>query len=247
MTPDQNGTYSSRVFVATDASWLCNELVNFPTADNPYFDNLQFGMNVLEWLSCGRDPKDVIVVFDESHIRPESGMMDLSSAGTFGFLHGYVNWLSTNPLVSFFYPLLALRSLNNWIPKEETKKKINIQDLLEAEKKRELLQFRTSSFFAKKINWYRVHKKYKQALQLLNRRVERRLRKMAGDEATLSVDRIMQLVQASRGTYLNKETEMRLRKFFVRMENLKNNKDDIRDEEDFTDMFLEMKWIADNI
>jgi hypothetical protein len=241
-SPSGNGTYSSRVFVSTDASWLNNELIGIPD-----FDNMQFGLNTLEWLSCGRDPEDVIVVFDESHIRPEAGNLDLGSAGSFGILHGYVNWLSTNPLISFIYPLLALRTLNNWIPKEQTKKKIQLKELLEAEKKKELLQFRVSSFFAKKINWYRVHKKYKQALQLLHRRIERKLHKLMGEEVTLTPQNVVRYVKETRGSYASADTLRRIEEFFTRMDKLKNNKDEIRDETDFMDMFLEMNWIGNNI
>jgi hypothetical protein len=202
----------------------------------------------MDWLRCEREIGECIIVFDEAHIRPSSGFTDFSSAGSFGFLHSYVNWLSTNPLISFFYPIFALRSLNSWLPKEKKKKKIQLKDLLEAERRKELLQFRTSSFFAKKINWYRVNKKYRQALQLLYRRVERKLRKLIGDDsATLTVDRILQIIKESKGSFISKDQLQRLEEFFTRMERLRNNKDDIKDERDFEDMFLEMRWIADNI
>ena len=54
-------TFSSRVFCATDATWLDNELTGIPT-----YDNLQFATQAMEWLACGRAPEDVILVFDEA-------------------------------------------------------------------------------------------------------------------------------------------------------------------------------------
>ncbi|GAH19760.1 unnamed protein product, partial [marine sediment metagenome] len=85
-------TGSGRVFVSADASLFNNELINHPS-----YDNRQFGINIINWLTYGGVNKDEwVIAFDELHIRPELSR-DLTSAGIFGFIMQYVIHLSTNP------------------------------------------------------------------------------------------------------------------------------------------------------
>ena len=196
--------HSSRIFISSDASLFNNELmtVKDPATNNLLFDNKQFGLNIINWLSADFAPEDCVIVFDEAHIRPESGINEIKSTSIFGRFQGYINWLSTNPILGLIYPLLALYSLRRWLPSEEDKKKVQLEELLEAERKREILKFRTSSFFAKKINWYRVNKRYNQALSILYRRIERKLRTLylqEGQPAT--VETIMEAVIQAKGKY----------------------------------------------
>jgi hypothetical protein len=239
-TPNGDAYYSSRAFVATDASWLNNELISIPE-----FDNLQLGLNIMEYLSCGRAAEDVIIVFDEAHIRLESGAMEYTSAQTFGVTQGYVNWLSTNPFLSVVYPFFALLSLRNWIPAEQEKKKLQLRDLEEAERNKALLKFRTSSFFAQKINWYRKNRKYKQALLQLYRRLERTVNRMLGDAADRSVQAVMTAIRQEKGQYISKDNYRRIELFFNTMFDLKSNKNSIKDEAEFEKHFMEMSWVND--
>jgi hypothetical protein len=238
-----NGTYGSRVFIAGDATWLDNELISIKE-----YDNLQLALNVMKYLACGRAPEDCIIVFDEAHIRPETGQTELTSAATFGKLQGYVNWLSTNPILGLVYPAFSLYSLNRWIPAtDDTKKKIQLRDLMEAERTRSLLKFRTSSFFSQKINWYRQHKKYKQALLQLYRRLGRRVNALLGDSAARSVNDIINAVRQERGKYIKKDVLDRMRKFFNKIYALKANKDEVKNESEFEELFMEMGWVNDNL
>ncbi|MHA1721419.1 MAG: hypothetical protein ACTSWX_01875 [Promethearchaeota archaeon] len=253
---NQSATHSNRMFVAADASWLDNEL----TAEGPRtitvdgvqqniggFDNLQFGLNIIEYLSCNRDPTECIVVFDEAHIRPEIGYTEISSAATFGATQGYVNWLSTNPILGLVYPLFALQTLRKWIPKEGNKKKIQLRDLEEEERRQSMLQFRSSSFFAQKINWYRQHRKFRLALIQLYRRLERKVNRLLGDAPDRSVNAIMNALERERGRYLSKEHYKRIRRFLEKMDALKKNKTDVKNEQEFEDLFMEMSWVSDNV
>ncbi len=233
-------TPSSRVFCATDASWLNNELTSIDE-----YDNLQMGMNVMSWLSCGRNPENTLIVFDEAHIRVEAGWRDISSAGSFGVLQGYVNWLSTNPILGLVYPLFALRTLTKWIPKEGDKQKVQLKDLEEAERNRAMLKFRTSSFFAQKINWYRKNNKYRLALKQLYRRLERKVNRILGASAQRDVDAIMDAIKAERGNTITKDQYKRIENFFETMLALKENKEDVDNEEDFEDIFMQMSWVND--
>ncbi len=241
-TRSGNGTYSSRVFCATDASWLNNDLLSLEA-----YDNLELAKNVLEWLRCGRSADDTYIVFDEAHIIPESGRTEVNSAASFGTTQGYVNWLSTNPILGLVYPIFALQTLRKWIPKEGNKKKLQLKDLEEAERKRAVLKFRTSSFFAQKINWYRAHHKYKQALLQLFRRIQRKVNRLLGDSGNRSVEAIMRAIQNEQGRYLSKNDYKRIQTFFEFMADLKRNKVNIKDEREFEDWFLEMSWIGAKI
>jgi hypothetical protein len=236
------------VFLSTDASVFNNELTSVKqTGSNDLlFDNLQFGLQAIEWLACGRDAEDVIVIFDEAHIRPEAGYREIQSAALFGMFQGYINWLSTNPIYGIVYPLFALYSLRRWIPSEESKRKVQMKELLEAEAEQEKLRFRTSSFFAKKINWYRMHKRYNQALALLYRRVERRINRMLGDQP-FTVENAMEAIRYSKAGYLTKQHEVRITDFLTKMEDIKRNRLKVTLEDLFMEMVLEMEWISNNI
>ena len=253
---NETGIHSSRMFVAADASWLNNELTSdesrIITVDGTQqtisgFDNLQFGLNIIEYLACGRDAEDCIVVFDEAHIRPEIGYTEISSAASFGATQGYVNWLSTNPILGLVYPLFALQTLRKWIPKEGDKKKVQLRDLEEEERRLSMLQFRSSSFFAQKINWYRQHNKFRQALIQLYRRLERKVNRLLGDAPDRSVNAIMSAIERERGQYLSKDNYRRIRAFFEKMDSLKKNKSDIKNEQEFEDLFMEMSWVSDHV
>ncbi len=253
---NESTTHSNRMFVSADASWLDNELTTagsrIITVDGVQqtiggFDNLQLGLNIIEYLACGREPEDCIVVFDEAHIRPELGYTEISSAASFGATKGYVNWLSTNPILGLVYPLFALQTLRKWIPKEGDKKKVQLRDLEEEERRQSMLQFRSSSFFAQKINWYRQHNKFRQALIQLYRRLERKVNRLLGDAPDRSVNAIMNAIERERGRYISKDNYKRIQSFFEKMDSLKKNKSDIKNEQEFEVLFMEMSWVSDKI
>jgi hypothetical protein len=237
-----NGLYSSRVFVATDATWLNNELTQLDG-----YDNLQMGVQAMDWLACNRNPEDTIIVFDEAHLRPESGRTELNSAASFGATQGYVNWLSTNPILGLVYPLFALSTLRKWIPKEGSKKELQLHDLEEAERTRSLLKFRTSSFFAQKINWYRAKHKYKQALLQLHRRIARKVNRLLGDSPDRSISAVMTAIHRERGKYLSPTAYKRIEEYFNFIKDLKTNKITIKDEQEFESWFMKMSWVSDKI
>jgi len=250
-TPNNNGEpRSGRFFFSTDASVFNNELMTVKEqgSNEPLFDNKKFALNIINWLRAGFSPQDCVVVFDEAHIRTETGVGEIKSAAIFGQFQKYINWLSTNPVLGLIYPLLALYSLRRWIPSEEDKKKVQLEALLEAERKRSIIQFRTSSFFAKKINWYKINKRYNQALSILFRRVEKKLRTLylkEGQPATTEV--IMEAITKAKGQYISKQQHKQLVDFFNTMQEIKDGNLNIEFEEDFIELYLSMEWINDNI
>jgi len=233
---------NSRVFVSSDASLFNNELIQER-------DNLQFGVNIVNWLTyAGIDDKDDwIIVFDEAHIRPEYSR-DLTSAGIFGFIIQYIVHLSTNPITAWIYPILAIYSLRKYVPKkdeDEEKKKA-----AEAEKKEEKEKFRTSSFFAQKIDWYKERNRYGKALTLLYRRVERKLHAQIGGEK-ITTQRVIDWVTAKEaGGKVSKLKIRRLTRFMDRMLAIKAGRgkgSKVRTPEEFENLFLEMSWVMNNI
>jgi len=231
-------TGNVRVFVSSDASLFSNELVS-----EPGYDNLQFGLNIIDWLTRGKNKEDWIVVFDEAHIRPEYSR-DLSSAGIFGFVVKYVMHLSTNPITAWIYPILALYSLRKYIPKksiEEERKK----SLQEKKREEEMQRFRTSSFFAEKINWYRENRRYEKALTLLFRRVERKLNALLGDERITTKNVINMVMEKE--PFITRSKINRISRFLEKMLTIKSGGKRVKNEKEFEDLFFEMEWVFNNI
>ncbi|MHA1763699.1 MAG: hypothetical protein ACTSYC_08070, partial [Promethearchaeota archaeon] len=209
----------------------------------PGYDNLQFGLNIIDWLTRGKNKEDWIVVFDEAHIRPEYSR-DLSSAGIFGFVVKYVIHLSTNPITAWIYPILALYSLRKYIPKrsiEEERKK----SLQEKKREEEKQRFRTSSFFAEKINWYRENRRYEKALTLLFRRVERKLNALLGDEK-ITIKNVINMIM-EKEPFITKSKINRISRFLEKMLTIKSGGKRIKNEKEFEDLFFEMNWVFNNI
>jgi len=237
-----NDMGEQRVFVSADASLFNNELINPELG----YDNMQFGINIIEWLTYaneGRNKDEWIVVFDEAHIRPEYSR-DLTSAGIFGYIMQYIVHLSTNPITAWIYPLLAFYTLRRYLPKKDKKKeeeKIAEQE----EKKEEMARFRTSSFFAQKIEEYKDKMKYRDALKLLYRRLERKLNTQLGGRK-ITTENVVNLVIA-KDPSSTKLKIRRLSKFMDKILLIKEGKYKVKTEPDFEETFFEMGWAVNNI
>ncbi len=228
---------NGRVFVSADASLFNNELIN-----NPNYDNRQFGINIIDWLTFGEDKDNWVVAFDEAHIRPEYSR-DLTSAGLFGFIIQYVVQLSTNPITAWIYPLLAVYTLRKYLPKKDEKaekKKAKKQEQIEEREK-----FRTSSYFAQKIEWFRNKSEYGKALKLLYRRLERKLNAQLKG-GTITTKRVVELA-VSKEPGITKIKIKRISKFMDRILPIKEGKSKVKNVEDFENLFFEMEWVVNNI
>jgi len=232
-----------RIFVSADASLFNNELIN-----EGGYDNMEFAINIIEWLTYENEPgdprtkEDWVIVFDEAHIRPEFSR-DLTSAGIFGFIMQYVVHLSTNPITAWIYPLLAFYTLRRYLPKKD-KKEEERKIAEEEEKKEERARFRTSSFFAQKIEEFRDKSKYAEALILLYRRLERKLHsQMKGQKITTR--NVVDFVIA-KDPSITKLKIKRLTKFMDTIISIKDGKSKVRDEEDFQEIFYEMNYQNDH-
>ena len=227
---------SSRVFILADASLFNNELIN-----NPSYQNRQFAINIVNWLTFG-ETDDWVIAFDEAHIRPEYSS-DLSSAGIFGFILQYIVHLSTNPITSWIYPIIAIYTLRKYLPKKD--EKAQKKKAKEQERKEEKERFRTSSFFAEKIEWYREKAKYGKALLLLYRRLQRKLNTLLGDRK-ITTKNIIDMITAKEPN-VTKLKIRRIGKFMDRILAIKEGKSKVKNEQDFEDLFFEMEWVVNNI
>jgi len=237
---------NQRIFVSADASLFNNELIN-----EIGYDNKEFAINIIEWLTYEtgesdpfqRTKEDWVIVFDEAHVRPEISR-DLTSAGIYGFIMQYIVHLSTNPITAWIYPLLAYYTLRRYLPKKD-KKKEERKIAEEEEKKEERARFRTSSFFAQKIEEFKDKSKYAEALKLLYRRLERKLHsQMKGQKITTR--NVIDFVIA-KDPSTTKSKIRRITKFMNTIIPIKDGKDKVRDEEDFEEIFFEMSWVVNNI
>ncbi|MFX1301908.1 MAG: hypothetical protein ACFFBV_02360 [Promethearchaeota archaeon] len=230
-----------RVFVSADASLFNNELIN-----EAGYDNMEFGINIIEWLTYaneGATKDDWIIVFDEAHIRPEYSR-DLTSAGIFGFIMQYIVHLSTNPITAWIYPVLAFYTLRKYLPKKD-KKKEQEKIAEEEEKKEEAARFRTSSFFAQKIDEYKNKMKYGDALKLLYRRLERKLNNQLGGR-DITTQNVMDMVIA-KDPSATKLKIRRIGRFMDKILAIKEAKYKVKTEQDFEETFFEMGWAVNNI
>jgi hypothetical protein len=224
-----------RVFVSADASLFNNNLL-----DNPNYDNQQFAINIVNWLTYG--DTNWAVIFDEAHIRPETSR-DMSSAGIYGFIMQYIIHLSTNPITAWIYPILAIYTLRKYMPKKS--KLEEKEQEKEEEKKEAKMKFRTSSFFAEKIEWYREKRKYGKALALLYRRLERKLNSQLGGRK-ITTKNVIEMVSIT-DPDINKQKLRRLTRFMNRIIAIKDGKLKVKNDFDFENLFFEMEWTMQNL
>jgi len=228
-------TGNGRIFVSSDASLFDNELIEL-------YDNRQFGINIINWLTYGGPKEDWVVVFDEAHIRPEYSR-DLTSAGIYGFIIQYVIHLSTNPITAWIYPIIAIYTLRKYLPKKDEKKQK--KKIKEQETKEEQERFRTSSFFAEKIQWYREKGRYGKALMLLFRRLERKLNNLLRGKK-ITTKNVLDMVIAKEQN-LTKLKIRRIARFMDRIIAIKEGKSKVKNEADFETLFFDMEWVMNNI
>jgi hypothetical protein len=227
----------SRIIVSSDASLFDNELIN-----EDGYDNQKLALNMIKWLTHG-DKDEWIIAFDEAHIRPETSR-DMTSAGIFGFYIQYIVHLSTNPITAWIYPVLAILTLNKYLPKKN-KKKEEEKKAKEEEKKEERARFRTSSFFAKKIEWYREKARYGKAITLLYRRLERQLNTLLGGRK-ITTKNVLDMV-IGKDPKVKKLKTRRISRFIDRILLIKAGKRKLKNEREFEELFFEMEWVSSNL
>jgi len=107
------------------------------------------------------------------------------------------------------------------------------------------LRFRTSSFFAKKIEWYRDKSKYDKALTLLYRRLERKLNsQLSGRQITTA--NVIDMID-EKDPNISRFKVRRINKFMNKIISIKSGKRKVKNEQDFEELFFEMEWVVNNL
>ena len=163
--------------------------------------------------------------------------------GIYGYIMQYIIHLSTNPITAWIYPILAYYTLRKYLPKKDEKEQKKKEQ--EAEKEEEIAKFRTSSFFAQKIEWYREKSKYGKALTLLYRRMERKLNSLLKGQKITKENVVDMVVAKELG--ISKTKVRRIDRFMDKILLIKEGKEKIRNEQDFENLFFEMEWVVNNI
>ncbi len=237
-----------RLFLAGDASFLNNQLLN-----DPMFDNAKFAENIFTWLSSdgvnSYPPGNTTVYFDEVHIRPE-GTQEFSSPYIYGLFIGYVNWLSSSAILAWIYPFLALWTLSRWLPADPEKVAKKKAKKEEKEKKGEgdaefKVKYGSETAFVKKIKNLREGSDFNEPVLMLYRRVLRRLNRLLGDKEP-TTENIISLIKSASKKEITAKDDTRLKTFFDTMDELKAKSGrKIDSEDEFKELFFEMTWVAD--
>ncbi|MBA7635203.1 hypothetical protein ES703_42804 [subsurface metagenome] len=133
--------------------------------------------------------------------------------------------------------------LKKYLPKKDEKKEKKKAKEQETQEERE--RFRTSSFFAEKIEWYREKSRYGKALTLLYRRLERKLNALLGGRK-ITTQNVTAMVIA-KDPKITKLKTRRIAKFMDRIIAIKEGRSKIKNEQDFETLFFEMEWVVNNI
>ena len=68
-----------------------------------------------------------------------------------------------------------------------------------------------------------------------------------GNSSDRSINAIIQAIKSSKVRFLSRDDYSRIKKFLTRMLDLKRNKINIKDEQEFEELFMEMSWVNDHV
>ncbi|MBD3188301.1 hypothetical protein GF325_15810 [Candidatus Bathyarchaeota archaeon] len=265
-TQYSTGGSGGRVVCTSDASIFSNQMISLPG-----FDNLQFALNCIDWLTGSNTSMKII--FDEAHLKPGT-FQDTTVPAIYGTVLGYVGYLSSNWFTAPFYPFIALVSIKRWLPKSETEKlKEERKRKAREEKRQKKLQkkarrkrrvlgklvygkkltkrekkniqgvLKKSTYFMQKLTWYMEQSEYNQALGLLYNRLKRLIGKKFGSGT--SHDVVIHAIM-ERNPSVNHGS---LTRFFKQMERVvsKTRKLRVRRQDFFEKLYFEMITVQEYI
>ncbi|MBD3230307.1 MAG: hypothetical protein GF329_19165 [Candidatus Lokiarchaeota archaeon] len=181
-----------------------------------------------------------LIIFDQKH-QVKNG---LHPSFIFGFLLGNMNFFQ------FYWALIPLgiymiyKIANKYIPNYAKKKKKEIKKKAKIKykaKKRE----KTGSTYVAKLNWYKRLGRYRDAVNLLYNRLKRNLMKKL-KLRSWDVDKVIDEILKHHFDEENFD-EDRLINTFDQLEKLAHKEKNISSDEQFLNVFLEMKWISNQL
>ncbi|MHA1244079.1 MAG: DUF4350 domain-containing protein [Candidatus Heimdallarchaeota archaeon] len=215
------------LLICSDPSIFVNDLMNIDI-----FDNRAFATQAFDWLDVNNTG---IIYYDESHLSAATGRGILQIFDPFTYVSMYLRFVDSFtmfPLLAPLFPIITLIMLRRNRPK--TKKP---SPLLMTKIK----QQRSRSFFAAKMTWYMNYQQFAKALDLLYKRLVRRLKQKLGLETEIDVEQVINLLGSNFPHQFNmNEVNGTLRRIDEIL-----NKTQKTTEEEFTKLVLELKSIED--
>ena len=217
------------ILICADPSIFINELMSMSQ-----YDNAQYASNLFNWLDINGSRT---IFYDEGHLSPSKGRAALSVLDPFSYVSMYLRYINSFtmfPLLAPFFPIIALIFLRRNYPKSR-----GASPLLMTKIK----QKRSRSFFAAKMSWYVNYEQYDKALNVLYKRLKRRLDKKFNSGLDINFTQIVDLLEEQ---YPGKFNYNLLLKSLKSIELFTEKKKKIT-EEDFLALVLEMKNIEEII
>ncbi|MBK5112540.1 MAG: DUF4350 domain-containing protein [Candidatus Heimdallarchaeota archaeon] len=211
------------ILICSDPSIFINELMGLG------YDNAQFASNIFNWLdfnSTGR------IYYDESHLSSSrTGRFVLGVVDPFEYVRmylRYVNSFTMFPLLAPLFPFITFMFLRRRYPKSR-----GPSPLLMTKVKRN----QSRSFFAAKMTWYMNYQQFSNALDLIYKRLKRRMVKKYAVTEELSSDKIVELLDTHFPNQFNlKDADEMLKRVELIIQKSRKIS-----EEEFTDLVLDLK------
>ncbi|MGC9778677.1 MAG: DUF4350 domain-containing protein [Candidatus Heimdallarchaeota archaeon] len=222
------GAGVGNILICSDPSIFINELMEQPTHDNAQLASILFN-----WLDFNNSRT---IYYDESHLSSAQGRAALSIFDPFSYISMYLRYVDSFtmfPLLAPLFPFIAFIFLRRRYPKTRGPSPLLMT---------KIKQRRSRSFFAAKMVWYLNYQQFDNAVDLLYKRVKRRLQKKFGITEDINSDTIIELLDEHYPDKFNlKEVDKTLKRIeFVTQKSRKIS------EEEFTDLVLKIKDLEDN-
>ncbi len=224
-----SGVGVGNILICSDPSIFINELMGLG------YDNAQLASNVFNWLDFNNTRR---IYYDESHLSSSrTGRFALGIIDPFEYVRmylRYVNSFTMFPLLAPLFPFITFMFLRRRYPKSK-----GASPLLMTKVK----QTRSRSFFAAKMTWYMNYQQFSNALDLIYKRLKRRLIKKYAVTEDLSSEKIVELLETHFPNQFNLED---VQKMLTRVDLIIHKSRKISEEE-FTDLVLDLKNVEELI
>ncbi|NHJ87948.1 MAG: DUF4350 domain-containing protein [Asgard group archaeon] len=216
------------IFLCSDPSIFINDLM-----DTPY-DNMRLAENVINWLDWNNSG---IVYYDESHLASAGGRAFLSIFDPFSYIQMYLRYVDSFtmfPLLAPLFPIITFIMLKRRYPKTKGPSPLLMT---------KIKQSKSRSFFADKMTWYMNYQEFGRALNLLYKRLIRRLMKKYNLAHEPDVPTMVELFDTN---FPNEFDKKELEKVLTRIELVSKKSRKVSDEE-FTVLVLIIKNLESKI
>lgn len=175
---DKNAASTGSLTLCSDPSIFVNGIISDSATHG--HDNRIFAINVIrEILLKGRT--STTIYFDEGHLA-QSILSPLIYLGTY---FRWLDLLTMFPFIAPLFPLTVIGLAKKFMPKQRSAKPM-LRTKVE--------QYYGRSFFSVKMRWFLESQEYNRGLELIYRRVRRRVIKRYTVDATLTPDLLARLV-----------------------------------------------------